>query len=143
MLNSTRIFTFLFLCLLSTACNDKPTQPPAETPASEAPQGKRANFEGTYDHEGNSDEFMGEMVIQHLGNDRFSFKISTGTMSGCTGDLDGEAVIGNDGVAVFSAPGCESLRFTFGVGQVSVEEKGCDGYHGMRCPYGGTYKLRQ
>lgn len=114
--------------------------PAAETPASEAPTGKRPAFDGSYQHEGNSDEFNAEMTIQHLGNDRFSFKISTGTASGCTGDVEGESSIGIDGTATFSAPDCEMLKFTFEMGKITVEEKGCDANHGMRCPYGGVYK---
>jgi hypothetical protein len=110
-----------------------------ESTAPAASASKMTAFDGSYQHEGNSEEFNGELTLKHIENDRFSFKISTGTASGCTGDVEGEATIGLDGTASFSAPGCEMLKFTFQKGKVIVEEKGCDSNHGMRCPYGGVY----
>lgn len=138
-----RLFFLLCAGLLLASCQEKTTPPPESAPTAEVPKGKRANFDGIYDHEANNDEFNGEMTIQHLGNDRFSFSISTGTATGCTGNVAGEATIGTDGAAVFSAPDCGSLRFSFDIGKVKVEEKACDANHGMRCAYGGTYNLRQ
>ncbi len=90
---------------------------------------------GEYTYKSNS--CAAYLTIYEVGSDYFEFYISSGCNSGCTGDIMENLYAYKENNKWVTYTDCD-LEFEFKSNYVVITENDCD-YHGVDCPFGGTY----
>ncbi|MDX1939275.1 MAG: hypothetical protein SFU99_01920 [Saprospiraceae bacterium] len=131
---------FLYSCGNQQSKSDNTAATQEETPATSTESQDLQALTGIYEF--GNEASTGTLNIEYKGNNQIVFLLSVGTASGCTGEIDGEATLGENKTATFSTENCASITFTFIENAVDVAEQGCDFFHGMRCGFGGKYSKK-
>ncbi|MBK7873485.1 MAG: hypothetical protein IPJ74_23880 [Saprospiraceae bacterium] len=134
------IALFFFACGNPQPKSDDTAATQEETPTTSTESLDLQALTGTYEFDGET--AAGTLNIEYAGNNKVVFLLSVGTASGCTGEIDGEATLGEHKTATFSTENCTSLTFTFSEDAVEVAEQGCDFFHGMQCGFSGKYSKK-
>ncbi|MBR8535918.1 hypothetical protein KDU71_10150 [Carboxylicivirga sediminis] len=100
---------------------------------------KVSEIEGRYESNHNSEKYLGAVELEHIADNIFTFNISNGTESGCVGYLKGLIELTNLKEGIYAGENCKEIQFAFSNQMLILTEKNCD-YHGMNCPFEGSYK---
>ncbi|MBS2213658.1 hypothetical protein KEM09_19775 [Carboxylicivirga mesophila] len=100
---------------------------------------KASEIEGRYESNINSEKYLGSVELEHIADNTFAFSISNGTESGCAGYLKGLIELTDFKEGNYAVENCEEIQFVFSNQMLNLTEKNCD-YHGMNCPFEGSYK---
>ncbi|MCX6163506.1 MAG: hypothetical protein NTU73_01370, partial [Ignavibacteriae bacterium] len=101
---------------------------------------KYIKVEGFYIDEINSRTLFRDIQLYYIADNIFLFGISSVHENGCNGFFKELIEFDKDLIGIYSTNDCAELKMIYNTDELTIEEKDCSAYHGMRCPFNGKYK---